>query len=431
MPSSFQISANNAVYQLATVKKKLSRLPPLGSADDPFYMHLHGVVITAPILRMLVEILNHPLPKDSSATATTERRWDHVSILDNCTVARVDTNSAYLEEDYCSEEDLRLLASTLACRVVSLSLQEAPQILECLSYAPQLEHDDFSINQMAFSALDCSRLGQLVQRSVMLKNLMIIGPSNLEEPQTLGDCLANSVHLQVLKFMRLFRPDSFQEVGQPFLDTIIRPDGNDVVVRLLRNPQSQLKTLHIAGLHMKDRHFKAIVEALPFSKVEELGVQGNDIQSHGIFAFAKELPKITCLREVYLCSNPWEKSGLSFKKCGAALLRGMLTNYSILSLTVYKWCPQLQLAAYYFCLNWAGRRLLATSSTVPLGLWPLVLERAVKSNNSLDDDDSTLDRRPDAIYMFLQKSPILSHIHSSYSMRNRPRKKPRAVDLQL
>lgn len=71
------------------------------------------------------------------------------------------------------------------------------------------------------------------------------------------------------------------------------------------------------------------------------------------------------------------------------------------------------LVTYYSYLNWTGRRLLTTSSIVPIGLWPLILERAGKDNDKLDDRMRDPKLRAASIYFFLQNSVILSYICST------------------
>ena len=57
---------------------------------------------------------------------------------------------------------------------------------------------------------------------------------------------------------------------------------------------------------------------------------------------------------------------------------------------------------FYISLNWAGRRLLSSEKPVPLGLWPIVLERSRKRNTD------NVNFEPDILYSLLRESNILT-----------------------
>lgn len=405
----FEIGPHNTANALKESMDKICKLPP-PSKTDVIFLLLREVVVAPPIVKLLIQILNQP--PSLAHVAIQERKWGLVGFA-NCRVPR--PRASRFAADYES------LASTLARRTMRLGMWGSLEILECVSDAPKLEINELMLNQERLSALDCQRLGDLFQKNVHLTNLIIQGPSTLDEPQIFVECLANAQQLQRLEISENYRHYLHRQGGQALIDIVVRQGGNDMVGRLLQKPQSQLKILHLTRMDLDDHHFKTIVEALPTSQLEELNVAVNYIHCGGIMAFAKQLPKIKCLKHVDLSGNPWELSMPEW--VWEKILEGILKNYSIecINTSLGDLMEDGHLVSLYCYMNWAGRRLLATSSSVPLGLWPFILERAGKGNDRMMGLE--LDLRPYAIYLFLQQSPILSSIHSSLSLKNRPRKK--------
>lgn len=66
----------------------------------------------------------------------------------------------------------------------------------------------------------------------------------------------------------------------------------------------------------------------------------------------------------------------------AFLVKGMVVNYSMETISTRKYRLLLNQILDHYCFsNQTGRRLLATSRVVPLGLWPLAMERARKKGS--------------------------------------------------
>jgi hypothetical protein len=334
-----------------------------------------------------------------------------------------------------------MLASALSRLVLLLGLTSCPEILECLFHVPKLECGDLLLDQARLSALECQRLGALVQESDPLKSFTLQGsPIHVEEPQILVESLIHLAHLQEQRITETKDSSTTHPPhGRARRDPACGPGDHDHVVETFLPPippKRVLKSLRLTVMHLKDCHFLTIVQALPSMHLEELDVSNNDIDCPGILALAEHLPRIHSLKKICLHSNPWENDSTedAYEECWDALLQGLRWNYSIEVIDVSnERLAQVNVARNYCYLNWAGRRLLATptassSSMVPLGLWPLVLERAWKENDHVDDSIDDPKLRLSSIFFFLQNSPVLSLIGSEHSIKNRPTKKNKTME---
>ena len=238
-----------------------------------------------------------------------------------------------------------------------------------------------------------------------------------EVPQQMFESLANAVMIQDLQFG--LPPGATDEEYQQSLSSLVVGDGgNGVALRLLQNPQSRLQVLDLNGLGLEDDHFIAIVQALPASHVSKLDVGNNNIQSRAIIEFAKELPNIQPLKSISLGPNPWllETSGpqcsAQSEECWTALVEGMMGNFSVEELDAFSlvevsaYYPHIQLLMHFLNLNRAGRHILVTSDSIPVGLWPHVLERAGKTITYHPHQTFDLQRiRVNAVYFMVQNCP--------------------------
>ena len=408
----FSIRFDNAADQLQTCLDEVSKLSLDPTAEGPS-LQVEFVNITPTIVDLLVQILNQPLVEPSPTC--TSFKWGHVLIY-GCKYSRDDTTgitnngtcSTSPDDDDDEDDSMRLLGSTLARRVTWLGMNVSPQILECLCLAPDLEMRRFDLTQFMFP----ERLGPLIQRSVHLTYLDLC-LNHLEESSVLVESLGNATQIEDLTISeRTYHGQERKELS----DEIFTPDRHDFVLRLLQNPQSRLKQLFLLEVGLEDRHLIEIVNVVPFSHLHILDVSRNNIQCEGIAALAAQLPRFTYLKRVFLETNPWERSrtrGGGQVQCWAALFQGLLANDIIEYFGTRKKGQLADFAAFYFDLNWAGRRIFTTSQPVPLGLWPLILQRAGRYkfyHNKL--------RGPESIFFFLQSSPILSFLCSTSSPRD-------------
>ena len=322
----------------------------------------------------------------------------------------------------CSQDEIQMFVSTLARKTASLILCESREILECLFNTPQVECNQLSLIQDELSASECRRVGDMIQRSVALQCLEI-DSLDLEEPMVLGERLVNALHLKKVCIKGRW------PTPRPLLTDLMVRTGGDCIVGQLLSPQSQLQKLQLQSMVLEDRHFLAIVEMLPTSQIQVLDVMFDHIGHQGILAFARQLPRIKRLREVVLALNSWEdkshysrdSSLKSHHGCFKALLLGMFENYSIELLDSARTDKRLD-----FCTraNRIRRQVLETSDSIPVGLWPLILEQVgtPKWHPSHERGLSFPKYRADTVYFVLTKSPIL-FIRSAISSSNGPRKR--------
>lgn len=171
-------------------------------------------------------------------------------------------------------------------------------------------------------------------------------------------------------------------------------------------------------MKLGDDDFMAIAQALPASLLTHLNVDVNPIGSRGILEFCRQLSRILSLKAIYLplARSSWDTNpSVDCQECRNALVQGMKENYSIeyMNGLGQLWVnqtdpdcafdqniPQAPLLNYFITLNAAGRRILASSSTIPLGLWPLILKRVMNV--------VVADKKTSALYFFLQNSPVIS-----------------------
>lgn len=405
----FTIRFDRALEQLQSCLNTIREPPTFLFRCERLELVLDNVDMTPSVVALLVQILNQPLTKASTAT---EQKWDRVKINEiNCL--------SYHPRFLCSQDEIQMFVSTLARRTASLTLCESREILECLFNTPQVDCSQLSIIQDELSASECRRVGDMVQRSVSLQSLEV-DSLDLEEPMVLGELLVNALHPKKVCMKGRW------PTPRPWLtDLMVR---NCIVGQLL-SPQSQLQKLQLQCIVLEDRHFLAIVEMLPTSPIQVLDVMFNLIGHQGILAFARQLPRLKCLREVVLALNAWEQKShydrdsslKSHHGCMKALLLGMFENYSIELLDSARKDKRLD-----FCTraNRIRRQVLETSDSIPVGLWPLILEQVGTPKWHPSNERGLIfpKYRADTVYFVLTKSPIL-FIRSAISSSNGPRKR--------
>lgn len=101
-----------------------------------------------------------------------------------------------------------------------------------------------------------------------------------------------------------------------------------------------------------------------------------------------------------------------------ALCKGFEKNVSLEEFEFPGWGSRYKYESvlkHYATINRAGRRIFATSKDVPLGLWPLILERAATTLSAYDNPFFVIRKRKimdlqdraSAVYFLLQNCPIV------------------------
>lgn len=426
---SLTIRSRNTANELQTCLDEISN-PLFDPTIRRFELSLSCTPITPRILAVLTQILNQPLHKAPKGKGS---KWDQVS-MSHCTFTRPGmTELVVYDEGFCSQDNIQLFASALARGTVDLSLHECPEILECLFNSPHLELNELSLRQERFSALECASIGNLVQSCVALKDLDI-STSHFDEPLIFGQGLANAFHLQSVRFIR--NQNTLCPLEATLSDVLVKGGVNSIVGQLL-SPPSRLQKLSLDELYLGNDHFLSIVEMLPTSQLQVLDVSYNRIDRQGLLAFAHQLPRIKCLKTIDMYHNPWENHRYDdelVEECIAALLQGMIENYSIERFRLQRgW--RMERMNYCTDANRIRNRILATPISIPVGLWPRILERVVTSewNPTWDEDLKFRNYRPNALFFVLQNCPILSSAsmrrrHSASFSTRRSQRKRRSAD---
>jgi hypothetical protein len=138
------------------------------------------------------------------------------------------------------------------------------------------------------------------------------------------------------------------------------------IAQALRFNQS-CKSLDLSHNRLDDEDLFGLIEALvDNTTLESLNLSSNQFTRAGMEAFAQNLNHMRGLRNLRLVHNSFDSA--------AALLEALKSNRELQTMCIDRHLPEYMEIQYYLTLNRGGRRLILQSN-VPLGLWPLVLER--------------------------------------------------------
>ena len=149
------------------------------------------------------------------------------------------------------------------------------------------------------------------------------------------------------------------------------------------------------------------------SSLEELNLFGNRINDAGLQTIIRKLPHLCCLKSLWLGHNSFSPSA-AVNLVVAVKHNFVLEDVNIRSMfTESIWDLIQRDLDYYARLNRCGRHLVRSTDkdSVPLSLWPLVLERANKiywgtTTGSAVGDPS---HAADSIYCFLHGPAIFEN----------------------
>lgn len=137
-----------------------------------------------------------------------------------------------------------------------------------------------------------------------------------------------------------------------------------------------LKSFQLAGNFLSDAFLDGLLGIFgEGSALEELNLFGNRISDFGLRLILKKIPTLKCLKTLWLGQNMFS--------CNAAkeFIPLMKSNYTLQDVNIRSFddygMESIQTTIEYYCrLNRGGRRIFAKDKgTIPLGLWPLILER--------------------------------------------------------
>jgi hypothetical protein len=170
-------------------------------------------------------------------------------------------------------------------------------------------------------------------------------------------------------------------------------DGEKVI-------NTSLKVLQLAGNGLSDAYVQSLMGIFGCgSSLEELNLFGNRVTDFGIRMIIQKLPQLRCLKSLWLGHNSFSPVA------GGELLQAIKTNFNLEDINIRTlddssslWDELQSELDYYARLNRGGRRIFSSTndreSSVPLSLWPLVIERANRiywggcTNNTIDASSS-------------------------------------------
>ncbi len=386
---------------------KLSLVRTLKDAESTdFSLTFFVTAATPPLVRLLIELLNVPLPSKIDGSA---RKWDV------CFFSSFYISEGTTEEQKWTPEEMHRLAETLATRTNNLEFMDSPNLLPDLLRAHRWEMASLAICCFSLlNAIDLFNLRNLLHVSTALKHLTLLVGVNA--PEQLAGVVISARYLESLQLiLSSEREETTNEKHQRFLSEIVVDEGgHSALARLLQDPHSQLKYLGLAFMDLKDDHFIAMFRFLLISRLEKLTVWC-DIGYCGIMEVARFLPRINHLRRLSLFASR-SLSAADKAECNAALVQGIMQNTSLEDCSFFRDDHQYLLFGYHLTLNRAGRKILSTCRPVPLGLWSYILERAGTTisykGKGEHDNEKIYDnqRRAEAVYFFIQKIATMPHL---------------------
>lgn len=138
-----------------------------------------------------------------------------------------------------------------------------------------------------------------------------------------------------------------------------------------------LKNFQLAGNYLSDTFVESVLGIFGTgSALEELNLFGNRISDYGLRLILQKIPKLHRLKTLWLAHN------LFSAECAKEFIPVMKLNYTLQEVSIRSFdgneMESIQSTIDYYCrLNRGGRRIFASDSgTIPLALWPLIMERA-------------------------------------------------------
>jgi hypothetical protein len=146
-----------------------------------------------------------------------------------------------------------------------------------------------------------------------------------------------------------------------------------------------LTKLQVSGDNVNNEDMERLAQILTDSNqtLRSLNLAANDIGDDGVMSFARRLPGMKGLRTLDLQRNPFTDSSKE------AMIAALKENSELERMDLDGKFDQTK--AYYLGLNKGGRRLLQGDNKIPLGLWPVVLERGCRMPFNRSQPDTHLD----------------------------------------
>lgn len=250
------------------------------------------------------------------------------------------------------------------------------------------------LSHCAMEVEDVSVLSSALQRNQHLTALSMahckIGVAPLSEESTnqlclLLESLVSHPTLQVLNLYGMYCTERAMDALSSLLraprsalwhlglkNNVRHPDDKLGVTNLFRalEANTALTYLQVSGNNVDDQDMEQLSQIITESNttLRALILTANNIGDDGIYSFARRLHDMRGLRFLDVQRNPFTEESKT------AIIAALKENTELERLDLDGRFEETK--AYYLGLNKGGRRLLQAGNNTPLGLWPLVLERA-------------------------------------------------------
>eukprot|EP00980_Cylindrotheca_fusiformis_P007796 scaffold1669_cov129-Cylindrotheca_fusiformis.AAC.7 len=173
----------------------------------------------------------------------------------------------------------------------------------------------------------------------------------------------------------------------------------DLIVERLRQNKS-LRALDLSDCKVNDKDVESLCTLFSESEtLESVFLERNKITNVGLAMLANTLPYMKSIRRLELWGNSFDEEGLN------SFVVGLENNYILEEANLISKVAASDTIAFYTTLNKAGRRLMQ-SPNVPLGLWPLVIEKLCSVSMPKESSFSIHDLRH-----FMVRGPAFSTAH--------------------
>jgi len=434
--------------QLRDAKGTTTQSPP-GTVVDQ--VALHGIEIDDTIISALVDLLSskrhQKLNNNSVSSSPTVCEWDSLRFV-NCTgdVGKVVSACTQLGSDdepiiiKNVEIDLQLvdelhdmlflrqmLLSSGTSTVESLRLSTSLRPENAKFIADGLESTNIltslDLRWTEFENGSIEVLARGLTRNKTLKCLDFTS-CNLTDDQMshLMKSLHGHSNLETLKFQsNNCGPKSSEQISSLLRSSQCNVTDLDLGFQLRNDPQrtkmncipilQALKTnktltrLDLTCDRLDDGDATILADALTKNTtIEELFLTRNEFTENGIETIAHRFPDMKRLKKLSL----WGNKGLT-EKSAEYLLDGLKHNIELQNLNLFRHFHCSHQIQYMTTINQSGGRKLFQSKTeLPLGLWPLVFERANKMKllQRKEDLSTPQQRRTDMTFYLLKELAI-------------------------
>ena len=299
-----------------------------------------------------------------------------------------------------SEEVTRSIAETLArpsMRIKKLDLTDSRFIDDASSVMARGLRDNATLEILCLS--ECNLMDEQISDIV---GALVHHPTIRDLDISFNKCrssgvsaLARLIRSDICKLTKLSM--DFQAFGEGK-----RIEISPILSALSSTNTCPLKQIGLGGNSLRDGDMQTIINTLCENRIlQKVDLSENRFSDEGIFSLTERMSEMMGLKHLLLDDNRFGLPGIG------ALAEALESNTVIVEVEVaqnLKCSDAWSKVLYYTDLNWGGRRLLHEEVPVPLGLWPLLMERA---SNGKPEWMSRTPSAQDIIYCLIRGPAIL------------------------